>query len=58
MKKVFVHKLVTEGTIGEKIDALISGKQELSDKVLSGGADKFITELSNEELMNLIRLEM
>lgn len=57
-KKVFVHKLVTEGTIEEKIDALISGKQELSDKVLSGGADKFITELSNEELMNLIRLEM
>ena len=57
-KKVFVHKLVTEGTIEEKIDALISGKQELSDKVLSGGADKFITELSNEELMKLIRLEM
>ena len=35
-----------------------SGKQERSDKVLSGGADKIITELSNEELMNLIRLEM
>lgn len=57
-KNVFVHKLVTEGTIEEKIDALISGKQELSDKVLTGGADKFITELSNEELMKLIRLEM
>ena len=55
---VFVHKLVSTGTIEEKIDQLLTSKQDLADSVLSNGADQWITEMSQEELMNLLRLDI
>ena len=55
---VFVHKLVSTGTIEEKIDQLLTSKQDLADSVLSSGADQWITEMSQEELMNLLRLDI
>ncbi len=57
-KDVVVHKLVCEGTIEEKIDAMIAAKKELVDNVIGSGGEKWITELSNEELMSVLRLEL
>ncbi len=55
-KNVMVHKLVCEGTIEEKIDAMIESKKELAENVIGTGGEKWITELGNEELMSLFRL--
>jgi SNF2 family DNA or RNA helicase len=56
-KNVIVHKFVTNGTIEEKIDALIQEKQEISEKVLSTNGEVNFTELSNDEIMNLVALD-
>ncbi|MBE0450949.1 MAG: DEAD/DEAH box helicase [Clostridia bacterium] len=56
-KNVMVHKFVTKGTIEEKIDAIIEGKQKLSGDLLSSGGEQWITEYSNDELMNLFALD-
>lgn len=57
-KNVVVHKLVCSGTIEEKIDAMIESKKELAENVIGSGGEKWITELSNEELMSVMRLEL
>ena len=57
-KNVMVHKLVCEGTIEEKIDAMIESKKELAENVIGTGGEKWITELSNEELMSMLRLDI
>ena len=56
-KNVMVHKLACRGTIEEKIDALIESKKELAENVVGSSGEKWITELGNEELMSLLRLE-
>ena len=55
-KNVIVHKFVTQGTIEEKIDAMIEEKQKLAGDILGSAGEQWITELNNEELMNLFRL--
>ncbi len=59
-KNVLVHKFVCRGTIEERIDALISDKKRLADSVLGneGGADKLLTEMSNEELLRFVALDL
>ena len=57
-KNVVVHKLICRGTIEEKIDELIKSKQELSQQVIGSGKETWITELNNEQLMDLFRLEV
>lgn len=57
-KNVMVHKLVCEGTIEEKIDAMIESKKELAENVIGSGGEKWITEMSNEELMSMLRLDI
>ena len=54
-KNVMVHKLVCDGTIEEKIDEMLEAKRKLSEQVLGGG-EKWLTELSDAELLNLLRL--
>ncbi len=54
---VVVHKLVCRGTIEEKIDTLINSKKELAENVIGGGGENWITELSNDELLTMLRLE-
>ena len=56
-KNVMVHKLACRGTIEEKINALIESKKELAENVIGSGGEKWITELGNDELMSLLRLE-
>lgn len=55
-KNVMVHKFVTKGTIEEKIDTIIEGKQKLSADILSAGGEQWITEYNNEELMKMFAL--
>ena len=53
-----VNKLICKGTIEEKIDALIKSKVELSQNVIGSGNENWITEMDNQELMKLLRLEV
>ncbi|MDT0266032.1 DEAD/DEAH box helicase [Streptomyces sp. DSM 44915] len=54
-RPVRVHRLVTEGTIEERIAALLRRKQALADAVLGGG-EAALTELSDAELAELVTL--
>ena len=56
-KNVMVHKFVCKGSIEEKIDTLIESKRELAENVIGSGGENWITELSNEELMQILRLD-
>ena len=58
-KSVIVHRFVATGTIEEKIDRMLREKRELAENVIgAGGGEQWITEMSNEEIMNLMKLEI
>jgi non-specific serine/threonine protein kinase len=57
-RNVLVHKFVTSGTIEEKIDELITSKQKLAADLLSGSGEIRLTELGDEELVNLVSLDI
>ena len=57
-ERVMVHKLVCRGTIEEKIDAMIESKKGLAESVIGGGAEKWLTELNNDELLQMLRLDV
>ena len=57
-KNVWVHKFITRGTIEERIDKMIIEKRELADQVLSGEKQVSLTELSDDELLNIVRLDV
>lgn len=57
-KNVLVHKFVCRGTIEERIDQMIEGKQQLSRDLLEGGPDLLLTELRDEELLRLVALDL
>jgi non-specific serine/threonine protein kinase len=57
-KNVLVHKFICQGTIEEKIDALINEKTALANDLLKGGADTLLTEMDNEALLNLVSLDI
>ena len=54
-RDVQVRKLVCVGTVEEKIDALITGKQELADLAVGTG-EGWVTELGTEALRELLTL--
>lgn len=54
-QKVQVHKLIVTGTLEEKIDELITRKQEISSQVIGTG-EAVLSELSNSEFKSLIAL--
>jgi SNF2 family DNA or RNA helicase len=51
---VHVHKLISTGTLEEKIDAMLEKKQSLNDQIIQ--SDSWITELSTDELHELVFL--
>jgi len=55
---VLVHKFITSGTLEEKIDGLLTEKQQTADQILEGGPEKSFTEMSNDELLDLVRLDI
>jgi superfamily II DNA or RNA helicase len=57
-RNVLVHKFVCRGTLEEKIDALIETKLQMSKDMLEGGTDLLITEMNNDELLELVALDI
>ncbi|GAB3198016.1 DEAD/DEAH box helicase [Nocardioides hungaricus] len=54
-KPVQVHRMVTRGTVEEKVAELLTRKRALADAVLAKG-EAALTELSNEELRDFVTL--
>ncbi|MCE5299623.1 MAG: hypothetical protein LLG37_01955, partial [Spirochaetia bacterium] len=54
-KNVMVHRLISKGTLEEKIDKMIKSKKKLADMAVSTG-EKWIGELSNKELRDILKL--
>ncbi len=57
-KNVLVHKFITEGTIEEKIDLMISDKTKLLNEVITENKESWISEMDNEQLMELFSLKL
>jgi len=57
-RNVVVHKFICRGTVEEKIDALIEEKTNLADDILKAGAESMLTEMSNEELLKVVALDV
>ena len=54
-RTVLVHKLVSSGTVEERIDAMITAKRALAEQVVGAG-EQWITELSTDDLRAVIAL--
>ncbi len=57
-KNVLVHKFICRGTVEDRIDTLIESKQRLSRDLLEGGAERLLTEMSDDDLMRLVALDL
>jgi superfamily II DNA or RNA helicase len=55
-KNVQVHKLITMGTLEEKIDGMLESKRDLADRVVGTG-EGWLTELDDDALRRLVLLE-
>lgn len=54
-RNVMVHKFICGGTLEDRIDAMIENKTALANEIVVSG-EAVLTELSNEELRNVLRL--
>lgn len=52
-----VYRLITKGTLEEAIDAMSKRKTDLAKKAISND-ETFITEMSNEELKEVLSLRL
>jgi len=50
-----VHKLISSGTLEERIDDMIESKRQLAEQILGAG-ESWLTELSTGELKDLFAL--
>jgi non-specific serine/threonine protein kinase len=57
-KNVVVHKFITSGTIEEKIDQMIEDKSSLARNIIPEKQEAWITEMDNQQLMNLFQLSL
>ena len=57
-KNVLVHKFICRGTVEERIDAMIEDKLGLSNTILADGGEMLLTEMSNEALLQMVRLDI
>ncbi len=57
-KNVIVHKFLTKGTVEEKIDMMLEEKSRLSEDVIASTKETWITEMKNDELMDLFKLTL
>ncbi|MFF6829235.1 SNF2-related protein [Streptomyces longwoodensis] len=54
-RTVSVHRLITEHTVEDRIDELLTRKRALASAVLTGG-DQALTQLTDQELAHLVAL--
>lgn len=57
-RNVLVHKFITRGTLEERIDQLLTQKQQLAEEILEGESELKLTELSDEQILDLVRLDI
>jgi len=57
-KNVLVHKFVCRGTVEDKIDQMITAKQNLAGDFLKGGAETVLTEMKDDDLLRLVTLDL
>jgi len=57
-RNVLVHKFVCRGTLEERIDELIQSKKQISRELFSDDGELNLTEMSNEQLMSFIALDL
>ncbi|WP_410513535.1 DEAD/DEAH box helicase [Paenibacillus sp. BR2-3] len=57
-KNVIVHKFITKGTVEEKIDQMIEDKMKLSSEIVPDIQESWITEMDNDQIMDLMRLSI
>jgi len=57
-RNVLVHKFVCRGTIEDRIDKMIADKQQLVSDVLEVGGEINLAELSDRELLDLVKLDI
>ena len=57
-RNVLVHRFVTRGTVEEKIDRMIAEKRQLAEDLLGGRSEIDVTTLSDDELIDLVRLDV
>ena len=55
-KRVLVHKMVTMGTLEERIDELIESKKKLAEEIVGGG-ESWLADLDNDAFRSLIALD-
>jgi len=57
-RNVLVHKFVTRGTLEERIAGLIAEKRGLAERVMGTAGEGWVTELDNEQLLELVSLRL
>jgi non-specific serine/threonine protein kinase len=55
---VLVHKFICRGTVEEKIEELLASKQRLARDLLQSGGERPLTEMSDDELLRLVALDI
>ncbi|GGJ90279.1 helicase [Streptomyces camponoticapitis] len=55
-RPVQVHRMIAEGTIEDRIADMLARKQHLADSVLGTGGEAALTELTDDELADLVEL--
>ena len=55
-KNVIVHKFITSGTIEEKIDQMIEEKGSLARDIIPEKQETWLTEMNNQQLIDLFQL--
>jgi non-specific serine/threonine protein kinase len=57
-KNVLVHKFICQGTVEERIDAMIESKRQIAQDMLEGGTELPLTEMKDDELLKLVALDL
>jgi SNF2 family DNA or RNA helicase len=55
-----VHRLITEGTVEDRVAGLLAEKRRLADAVVGGGVgggETWLSELSDADLAELVALQ-
>ena len=55
-RDVHVHKMICAGTLEDRIDLMIEAKQETAEQVVGATSERWLTELSNTELREVLAL--
>ncbi|MDE5757229.1 MAG: DEAD/DEAH box helicase, partial [Allobaculum sp.] len=57
-KNVMVHKFVCLQTLEESIDKMLRSKQNLADSIIKSSSESWLTSLSDQELLDMLKLHL